>query len=191
MSTTARVRLAADTRRAQLVAAAADMIAEQGFHVFSIAALAERCALTRAGVLHHVGSKEQLLIDVLEEKERASAAAVADLLREHGVRDDRGVLDLLVRRNLAQPQLIRLFTVLAAESINPEHPAHGYFRDRLRRNAQRLAPVLTGFDRPGAEVAVEVLSYLDGLQVNWLRDPTIDLMAHWAAFADRLFAARR
>ncbi|XVQ06382.1 hypothetical protein ACQP1W_27380 [Spirillospora sp. CA-255316] len=36
--------------------------------------------------------------------------------------------------------------------------------------------------------AVELLSFLDGLQSYWLRDPDIDFLAQWEFFADRFFA---
>ena len=33
----------------------------------------------------------------------------------------------LVRRNASQPEIVRLFAVLEAESLAPSHPAHAYF----------------------------------------------------------------
>jgi hypothetical protein len=35
--------------------------------------------------------------------------------------------------------------------------------------------------------AIELLAFLDGLQLNWLRDPAIDFLAQWEGFADRFF----
>jgi hypothetical protein len=37
--------------------------------------------------------------------------------------------------------------------------------------------------------AVEVLAFLDGLQLAWLRDSCIDVAAQWELFADRLYRA--
>jgi hypothetical protein len=43
---------------------------------------------------------------------------------------------------------------------------------------------------PQRELAtVELLAFLDGLQLNWFRDPSIDFTAQWEAFADRFFPA--
>ncbi|MDL4816479.1 hypothetical protein [Actinomadura opuntiae] len=39
--------------------------------------------------------------------------------------------------------------------------------------------------------AVELLSFLDGLQHHWLRDPGIDFLAQWDLFADRFFTGAR
>ena len=182
-----RVRLTADVRRAQLVDEATALIAYIGYHRFSISALAEATGLTRAGVLHHVGSKEQLLLDVLAMRDARDNAAVSEM---SGM-PTRDLLDSVVRRNLEQPEIVRLYTVLAAEALDPAHPAHAYFADRLRTGTARLATVLDGFGRDPVEVAVEIYSFMDGIQLNWLRDPSIDLWGQWTSFADSLFAGRR
>ena len=174
-----RIRLTADARRAQLVDQATSLIARIGYHRFSISALAETSGLTRAGVLHHVGSKEQLLLDVLASRDERDNAAV-------GGETPREILDQVVRRNLQQPEIVRLYTVLAAEALDPSHPAHAYFADRLRTGTTRLGDLLGSIDR-----AVEIYSFMDGIQLTWLRDPTIDLWRLWTDFADALFTDRR
>ncbi|WP_433306767.1 TetR/AcrR family transcriptional regulator [Actinoplanes sp. CA-030573] len=176
-----RIRLTAETRRAQLVDEATALIARIGYHRFSISALAEATGLTRAGVLHHVGSKEQLLLDVLAQRDERDNAAVFD----PAFSSPRELLDALVRRNLAQPEIVRLYTVLAAEALDPAHPAHGYFASRLRTGTARLASVLGS-----VELAVAVYSFMDGVQLNWLRDPAIDMWGQWCRFADALLPER-
>lgn len=173
-----RVRLTADVRRSQLVGEATALIARIGYHRFSIKALAEATGLTRAGVLHHVGSKEQLLLDVLALRDERDTAAVG------AGTPVRVMLDQIVRRNIEQPEIVRLYTVLAAEALDPEHPAHAYFADRFRTSTADLARLLGG-DR---EVAVEIYSFMDGVQLNWLRDPTVDMWEQWTRFADAVFA---
>ncbi|GIM95366.1 TetR/AcrR family transcriptional regulator [Paractinoplanes toevensis] len=174
-----RVRLTADVRRRQLVDEATTLIARIGYHRFSIKALAEATGLTRAGVLHHVGSKEQLLLDVLALRdERDNQSLDPELNVRH-------VLDSIVRRNLAQPEIVRLYTVLAAEALDPAHPAHAYFAERLRTGTTLLGDMLGDH-----ELAVEVYSFMDGIQLNWLRDPTIDMWRQWQRFADALFRVR-
>jgi AcrR family transcriptional regulator len=185
-----RVRLTAGARRAQLVDEATALIARNGYHRLSISALAAATGLTRAGVLHHVGSKEQLLLDVLAGRDERDDAA----MRRFRARDPRPgareLLDDVVRRNLAQPEIVRLYTVLAAEALDPSHPAHAYFARRLHSGMADLGALLDGFDRPAAQVAVEVYSFMDGIQLNWLRDPALDMWQLWTGFADALFATR-
>ncbi|WP_082491998.1 TetR/AcrR family transcriptional regulator [Leifsonia sp. Root4] len=190
MTISTRVRLTADRRRAQLVKEASAMIAESGFQGFSIAGLAQRCSISRAGVLHHFESREELLIEVLNEKERESEELTNDFLEREGAREARAVLDLLVRHNIARPEHMRLLAVLSAEALTSTHPAHDYFKMRMRRGAQQLTPLLGGFDRSPYDVAIEILSFMDGLQLTWLRDPDVDLWDRWTSFADAYFARR-
>jgi AcrR family transcriptional regulator len=185
-----RVRLTADARRTQLVDEATALIARIGYHRFSITALAEATGLTRAGVLHHVGSKEQLLLDVLAGRDERDSEAMRRDLDRNPAPQARAVLDAVVRRNLAQPEIVRLYTVLAAEALDPDHPAHEFFAHRLRTGTTQMAALLDGFDRPADQVAVEVYSFMDGIQLNWLRDPAIDMWQRWESFADALFAGR-
>ena len=187
MQKSVRIRLTADGRRAQLVDEAEAMIAQDGFSNFSIAGLAERAGISRAGVLHHFAGKEDLLIAVLDRKERESAALTSRYISDRGTPDARAILDLLVRHNIERPEVIRLFSMLAAESIAPEHPAHEHFKRRLHRGAEQLEPLLTGYSRSPQSIAVELLSFMDGMQLNWLRDPSLDLWEHWTGFADAYF----
>jgi hypothetical protein len=94
-----------------------------------------------------------------------------------------------VRRNLAQRSLVQLYTVLSAEALDPAHPAHAYFQTRLSEGRAMLERYLLAWHpRPG-QAAVDLLAFLDGLQLNWLRDAGIDFLAQWETFADRFFAA--
>jgi AcrR family transcriptional regulator len=185
-----RVRLTADARRTQLVDEATALIAANGYHRFSISALAAASGLTRAGVLHHVGSKERLLLDVLAGRDDRDSAALRHELTRDPRPDARELLDAVVRRNLSQPEIVRLYTVLAAEALDPSHPAHDFFARRLRTGMADMGALLDGFDRPAAQVAAEVYSFMDGVQLNWLRDPGLDMWKLWTGYADALFATR-
>src|SRR4051794_14775999 len=53
------------------------IVSERGYHGFGIQELAERCGLTKPGLLHHFGSKDQLLITLLNEVEGRKEAELA------------------------------------------------------------------------------------------------------------------
>jgi AcrR family transcriptional regulator len=181
--------MVADDRRSQLIEEATLVISRVGFARFTISELARECGITRAGVLHHFASREELLLAVLRARDENDAAAViADAPALGG--DVRTILDLLVARNATQPEIVRLYTVLSAEALDAGHPAHAYFVERWDRTISLLAELLGGWDRPAREIAIEIHAFMDGLQLDWLRDPRIDLTAQWAAFADDLFARR-
>jgi AcrR family transcriptional regulator len=181
------------------------LIAERGFWGLSLQDVADRCGLTVPGLLRHVGSKAGLLIAVLEHRDRADALSLRVHLRagESQIPEDwsqggpagvdlRELCAATMRRNAAQPQIVQLFTVLAAESVNPRHPAHDYFVGRQQRAAAAFASLAQPLtDRP-QELALHVMAMMDGLQLHWLREPdTTDLVSAWEAAAQVLFPPPR
>ena len=69
----ARVR--SEERRAEIVRAALEVIAERGYRGASLAAVAERVGLTQQGLLHYFPTKDALLVAVLEERDQWDADA--------------------------------------------------------------------------------------------------------------------
>jgi AcrR family transcriptional regulator len=180
-------------RRVEILAAAMELFAARGYRGTTIAQVAAQVGISDAGLLHHFPSKEHLLVAVLayrEERdiERMSAA----------VADSENRLDALVelcRRNAANPHIVQLFTVIAAETLDTEHPGHDAFVARYRDRRRGAARLLGEAQRDGlldAEVdvdklAAQVLAMFDGLQLQWLRDPDeVDMVALFEDFIDRL-----
>ncbi|WP_433153685.1 hypothetical protein ACQPZ8_21025 [Actinomadura nitritigenes] len=56
-------------------------------------------------------------------------------------------------------------------------------------STNQTAQVATG--RDAVLAAVEVFSFLDGLQLHWLSAPDIDFLPQWEFFADRFFRSDR
>ncbi|MFI2259011.1 TetR/AcrR family transcriptional regulator [Streptomyces tubercidicus] len=174
-------------RRAAILEAAMELIAERGYRRTSLAAVAERAGLTQQGLLHHFPTKELLLVGVLETRDRwdlASAAAAAGTRRTD-------TLAQLVDYNATRPGVVRTYTVLAADSVTEDHPARAFFESRFRAVRAGMAEVLRaecGDTLPGGltpERAAPLLAaVLDGLQLQWLLDPEEVEMP--AAFRDFL-----
>lgn len=61
------VEAARSPRRAEMVAAAARLFSERGYHGTSMQHLAEALGLQRGSLYTHIGSKEELLFDVVNE----------------------------------------------------------------------------------------------------------------------------
>jgi AcrR family transcriptional regulator len=188
---TARVRLPAAERRGQIIGVTTRLIAERGFWGLSMQDVADGCGLTVPGLLHHVGSKDGLLLAVLDHRDAEDGRALTADLGTDGLSagvDLRRVCAALVRRNASQPEIVRLFAVLEAESLAPDHPAHAYFATRQARVLETLTALATGVsDRPES-LARQVIALMDGLQIQWLRDPGgTDLVLEWERAADTLF----
>ncbi|XVQ07284.1 TetR/AcrR family transcriptional regulator [Spirillospora sp. CA-255316] len=197
-----RVRLPAAQRRRQIVEAASQVIAERGFWGLSMQDVADRTGLTVPGLLRHVGSKAGLLIAVVEDRDAADAEALAaelgiprNELPEQWARSDAGGIGLpqlcaaIVRRNAARRESVRLFTVLQVESLDPAHPAHDFFVARQERTLAGFAELAKGHaDDPDA-VALQAMSMMDGLQIQWLRSAeSVDLVERWESAAAVIFS---
>lgn len=175
-----RQRMAPAARRAQIVDAATRLVSERGFNAFNLSQIAVECGITRAGVEHHFPTKEALLIEILRHRDEADVEFVAP----GGVMptDEAGAwraLDALVRRNAQRREVVRLYAILGAEALDPEHPAHSYFAERASAGRASLAEAARPWHPHPETFAVEVLALLDGLQLQWLRDPDLDLEHLW------------
>jgi AcrR family transcriptional regulator len=180
-----RTRLPAAERRRQIITAATRLVAERGFWGLSMQDVAADCGLTVPGLLHHVGSKDGLLIAILEHRDAEDTRALKTLLGG-GVPTLTELCAALVRRNAGQPEIVRLFAVLQAESLAPDHPAHDYFVARQQRILEDLTALAKDATDAPETLARRIIALMDGVQLQWLRSPGSDLPALWAATAGDL-----
>jgi len=186
-----RARDNAGGRRRAILDQAQRIVGERGYHGFGLQELAERCGLTKPGLLHYFGSKDRLLIDLLRDRDAQHEAAAHALLDERcdrhaSARAQRDSfvagLRLIMERNAAQPELTRLQTILRAEAINGDHPAHGYFMGREAAKLDLLADLVAVFSPAPRSTARQVLALMGGLEEQWLReDRAFDLAAEFDA----------
>ena len=169
-----------------IVDAARIVFAERGFRAGSLREVGERAGLSAANVVHHFGSKEGLLLAVLEARDEGNAAELPELFARGEL--VRG-LRTLVRANSLERDLIRLYTILGTEATDPEHPAHDHFRTRYADIRGHLATGIEQARRTGAlppgpdagEMAASLLAVMDGLQTQWLLDEAFDMAAAFDA----------
>jgi AcrR family transcriptional regulator len=164
--------------------AAMDIFATQGFRGASLDAVADAVGMTRQGLLHYFPSKVQLLLGVLEVRNEDNIALVERLIDDsHGFAD---ALVALARHNQDRPGLIRLFTVLAAESVDARHPGHDRFVERYRSVRAGFTEHIEIEQRAGrmdagiapASLAVLLIAVMDGLQLQHLLEPAaVDMAA--------------
>ncbi|MFR0352371.1 TetR/AcrR family transcriptional regulator [Streptomyces sediminimaris] len=164
----ARVR--SGERRAEIVRAALEVIAERGYRGASLAAVAERVGLTQQGLLHHFPTKEALLVAVLQERDQWDAMPAT--------RWRVDLLASLVEYNAMRPAIIQTFSALLGESVTEGHPAREYFTGRYRRVRETMAGMLRaeyGERLPNGltpeRTAPLLVAVMDGLQYQWLLDP--------------------
>ena len=177
-------------RREDILRAALATFGSKGFKAGSLAEVADQVGITQAGVLHHFGSKDQLLLDVLEYRDQSD---VENLEGQH----IPGGLELFrhlaktAALNAERPGIVQAFTVLSAESVTDEHPAQEWFRARyrqLRFEVRRALVIVCASDDPPSETAIDdataaILAVMDGLQVQWLLEPDAVDLPRSTAFA--------
>lgn len=195
-----RPRQGTAERRQEILRAAMNTFGSKGYHNGSLAEVADQVGITHAGVLHHFGSKDKLLTEVLEYRDRVD---VEHLEGQH----IPGGLDLfrhLVRTakiNSERRGVVQAYSVLTGESVTDGHPAAAWVNQRfavLRVDiAAALGEVVT---RAGGEVeltdrsldlaASSIIAVMDGLQLQWLLDPeAVDLTASTAFAIEAILAA--
>ncbi|MER7947008.1 TetR/AcrR family transcriptional regulator [Streptomyces sp. NPDC096079] len=168
------VRARSEERRADILRAALEVIAERGYRGATLGAVAERVGLTQQGLLHYFPTKEALLVAVLEERDRWDTSGGRD---REGWRLD--LLESLVEYNAMRPGIVQTFSALLGESVTDGHPAREFFTERYAQVRANMADVLRlefGERLPGGltpERAAPLLTaVMDGLQYQWLLDPS-------------------
>ena len=91
----------------------------------------------------------------------------------------------LVRHNQTQPGIVRLFTTVAAEAVDPGHPANDWLRGHHQRAMGQIRTALDEAiedgvltqDTPVDSITRNLVATMDGLQLQWLSDPHYPDMA--------------
>ena len=186
------MRPATQRKHAEILEAAMDVFGSKGSTNGTLADIAEQAGMTHAGVLHHFGSKQNLLLEVLSHRDQTDVAELAD---KHIPGGPELFLHLVrtAFANARRPGIVQVYTVLSGESVTDGHPGRPYFEDRYR---VLRGDVATAFGELCAQEGVTstetvdaasaaILAVMDGLQLQWLLDPTAIELGEASEFAIR------
>ncbi len=181
------------TRRAILEAAMA-LYARRGVKGTGLAAIGQAAGVTHAGVLYHFGSSRNLLLAVLDERDRRFWRETAATWQRRSGLDALAQMPRLAEWNRDNFELAKLFIMLQSENLDPEDEAHGYFLERRRRVRDRVRRAIEegqrrGEIRPEVDArtkADEAVAFMDGAQVSAMLDPEVDLVAIFESYTDAL-----
>ena len=179
-----------ERKRTEILDAAIEIFGAKGSTNGTLADIAEQVGMTHAGVLHHFGSKQKLLLEVLDYRDKSDVAELAD---QH-IPDGPELFLHLVKTALAnerRPGIVQTYTVLSNESVTDGHPARGFFEhryDKLRTEVSAAFVELCaqeGVTDTAAigKAAASILAVMDGLQLQWLLAPRAVDLADASAFA--------
>ena len=165
-------------RRQEILDRAIEVFRERGAGGTSLRSIAQSIGVSHAALLHYFDSREQLLVAVYE--------------RAEGQRDTSGdaaesALDVLVKAamiNVGVPGMVELYTSLVAASLAAEGtPSNEFFSARFARIRDELTQRLTAEQAAGrlrgdvepADMAALLIAASDGLQIQWLLEPSVQL----------------
>lgn len=180
-------------RRAQIVRAARDCFAEHGYANASLRTIAERAGITHTGLLHHFRDKDELLAEVLAQRDSEEWRQGLDEVE--GIDQLGPYLAGLIRNHQRAPELMRLWIELAAAASRPDHPAHTYFAERYERSRGQFVDGLADEAArarlrkgvtPGS-AAVLLQAVLNGLQLQWVLAQDLDIVEPMTDFVRLLF----
>ncbi|MFJ1512294.1 TetR/AcrR family transcriptional regulator [Cellulosimicrobium funkei] len=185
-------------RREEILRAATRVFGSRGYHQGSLAEVAEQVGITHAGVLHHFGSKERLLTEVLAARDRDGVAHLQGQHMPAGLDLFRHLV-ATAAANTGRSGIVQTYTVLTGEAVTDDHPARAWVTARfagLRADvAGALREVVEERRAAGDETAAvpddraldlaasTIIAAMDGLQTQWLLDPDAVDLAEATAFA--------
>ncbi|GAA1752034.1 MULTISPECIES: TetR/AcrR family transcriptional regulator [Streptomonospora] len=181
-----------EARRAQIVSAAIDTVAEEGYANASLARIAQHAGISKGVISYHFSGKDELMEQVVEQVYSTIADFVLPRVAE--APDERAavrthilaVADYMRGNREQLMALSGIFDGMPAPAGSPGYrmkvsePVYRAIEERLRAGQDR--GVLRDFDV--RVVAVSLQASIDGMFAYWVAHPDHDLHAHAAELAD-------
>ncbi|OZG64242.1 AcrR family transcriptional regulator [Bifidobacterium eulemuris] len=193
------MRKSPEERKREILDAAVRLIGERGFNGISIQDVADEVGISKQGLLRYVGSKDNMLAMTFTDY-YATSGTVEEFMESKLPGSDPehlrfpSYLRFLVRHNAQRREMVRLFSVLHTEALNPGHPLYDEFSGRNDQIWQvyslyswEIPPQMGDWDQSMRPIVRRAMEAMDGVQLRWLSDPPIDLYDEWLEFERMLF----
>jgi AcrR family transcriptional regulator len=177
-------------RRQEILDRAIEVFRERGADGTSLRRIAEAIGVSHAALLHYFDSREQLLVAVYAHAE--AQRATGDEPR--AVTGVDSMANAAVK-NVEVPGLVQLYSTLVAAALESgSDVSREYFSARFERLRAELTASfrqqqqdgLIRADVPAQHLAALVVAASDGLQIQWLLDPSVELEATLRSIATLL-----
>lgn len=167
------------------------MVDEIGYEDLTFTAVAKECGMSKAGLLYHFDSWHELLLAALERRRNLDAQRIAN---------SSSWSDAFVRtfeHNAQVPGAVALFTAMAghaAASPKTDSAGRQFFERHYKEATAEFTRIVRSEQESGLldpNVAPETMARIllavsDGLQVQWLMNPDIDMAQHFKALGHLL-----
>lgn len=178
-------------KREEILDKALAVVAREGYRGASVKEIADAVGLSQAGLLHYFDSKEELFTEILRKRDEVDSEYFA---RRFDTLDASDAIEqayvALTRHNSQVPGLVHLFSRLAVDAADPQHPAHEFFLERnriLRRTFAEALPLRQLPEGTDVEALARIFQAVsDGLQLQWMLEGDVDMAAIIGALFDLL-----
>lgn len=168
-------------KREEILTTALDVIARNGYRRTSVRELADAVGLSQAGLLHYFSSKEELFQEILRKRDDVDT----ETFDIHTGRPIDAFFQV-IRHNSEVPGLVQLYAQLSTEAGDADHPAHEFFVERYVSFRAMFGDMLRDEQAAGRidpDLDLDLIGNLflaaaDGLQTQWMLDPSIDMAEH-------------
>ena len=182
-------------KREEILQRALEVIAREGYRGASVKELADAVGLSQAGLLHYFDSKEELFTEIVRKRDEVDMGDYGATMQEQPSADElREGYVAVIRHNTHVPGLVQLYSQLSVDAADPQHPAHKFFLDRGQNLRSLFAAALAARRESGEfaehiepETLARILQAVsDGLQLQWMLEPDVDMAGIVAQLFDAL-----
>ena len=186
--------------REAVLDAAERLMAEQGYEAATVSALVEEAGIPPSSIYHYFGSKEGVLLAVMQRGADRFFRALPDLDRRQGsqVQHLRALVDTSAATLERHPDFLRILVVMAAQPVNAgDGDVHGVV-NRVREMAlvrlRAQMEIVFGIDRSSEaadHLARFALAAFDGAFVAYQSSSQVTLRGLLEHLPVALIAVRR
>ena len=180
-------------RRAQIVAAAIDTIAEVGYANASLAQIAQRLGISRGLISYHFANKDELITEVGREVITKARAYMEPRIMAEST--GRGMLRVYIESNLEfmrehRNHLIAIVDIIRHKALADDQP-RPQEAARSDEAVQLLEQLLARFQAAGEfrpdfdprALAIAIRAAIDAVPPRFRRDPDFDIDGYAATIA--------
>ena len=186
--------------REVVLEAAERLMAEQGYEAATVSRLVEEAGIPPSSIYHYFGSKEGVLLAVMERGAERFFEALPRIDRRTGsqVEHLRALVESTATTLARHPDFLRILIVMAAQPLNAEEGEVHRVVNRVRELAlvqlRAQMEIVFGLDRRGKEadhLARFALAAFDGAFVAYQSHPEVTLDGLLEHLPAALIAVRR
>jgi AcrR family transcriptional regulator len=179
-------------KRKEILDAALHIIAVDGFNHTTLAKISQAVNISEAGVLHYFHSLDDLLVEVLRERDiqdmvnyGKTEVPSIDMFDKVMDKDWNPVtlINSITKKNMLTPGLVELYAHMSVKASDHDNPAYAYFNERGQFERKMVGHLVEHYSQihqshpavSSEHIARIMQAILDGLQIQWLVDSTLDM----------------